>query len=184
LLSRGRQDLDTSCRGDENHRGAPDEKTALHGTHCHSYVFFETSRIANRAEPAIENEITAIGYKRLLAGIVAPHWGAPKPGEDICRNLPPKLRYFDRYWRVLAKTLDELFLVYDDGKPIARRGDDLLPQQSASQSLDQIERAELYFVGSVDGQIEALMLGKGCDRYAEPARVLGGPLGGRNADDA
>ena len=82
---------------------------------------------------------------------------------------------------MLPEPLDELFLIHHDDQPAARCGNDLFAQQGASETLDQIEGAELDLVRAVDSQIETLIFSKGCDRNAESPGLDCRALGGRNA---
>src|SRR5215470_14697850 len=62
--------------------------------------------------------------------------------------------------------------------------DNLLTQQGAAQSLDQIERAALYFVRTVDRQIDLAMFAERGERNVRRLRLRRSALRGRNADKA
>ena len=60
--------LYTGCRRDNG--AAANKEAALDDADDHRDVLLESPRIADRAEPAIKDEIAAIGTKRLLADAV------------------------------------------------------------------------------------------------------------------
>ena len=59
---------------------------------------------------------------------------------------------------ITRKPIHHLAAVDHDRKAVARGGDNLLTQQGAAESLDQIERAALNFVSAVDREIDLAML--------------------------
>ena len=83
-----------------------------------------------------------------------------------------------------AKPVHELAAVDDDGEAVARGRDDLLAQQRSAQSLDQIERAALDFVGAVDREIDLPMFAERGERNVRRCGLRCRALRGGNADKA
>ena len=83
-----------------------------------------------------------------------------------------------------SKPVHQLAAVDDDGKPVARGRDDLLAQQRAAQSFDQIERAAFDLVSAVDREIDLAMLAEGCERNVRRCGLRRRTLRGGNADEA
>ena len=65
---------------------------------------------------------------------------------------------------------------------MARGRDNLLAQQGSAQSLDQIERAALDLVGTVDREIDLAMLAERGERNVRSLRLRCRTLRGGNAD--
>jgi hypothetical protein len=63
-------------------------------------------------------------------------------------------------------------------------GDDLLAQQGAAQSLDQLRVPRFDLVRAVDREIDLPMLGERGERNARRRRLRRGSLRGGNADKA
>ena len=83
-----------------------------------------------------------------------------------------------------TKPVHELAAVDDDGKPVARRRNDFLAQQRSAQSFDQIERAALHFVRTVDREIDLAMFAERSERNVRRLRLRRRALRGGNADKA
>jgi len=78
----------------------------------------------------------------------------------------------------------ELAAVDDDSKPVARGRHDLLAQQRATQSFDQIERAEFDLIRAVDREIDLPMLAEGRERNVRRCGLGRRALRGGNTDEA
>src|SRR6516162_5798232 len=139
LPSHGRdQHFDPRRRGNYDNRCPSDEEPAFDGTDRHRKLLLYQAGIGQRFEAAIENEVAAIGDKRLLVDRVTPLGNTAELGEGDGGGLPAELSDLDRYWRVLTELLDEFFLIDDDDQPVAGCGDNLFVQQRAAQTFDQV----------------------------------------------
>ena len=97
--------------------------------------------------------------------------GFPSEGDDLDRDCPG-----------CTELVDELGIIDDDDQALAGLGDDLLAQMGAATAFDEIE-CGIDFIGAVDGDIDARMLGEGRQRDAEfDGGRFGGERGG-HADD-
>ena len=67
---------------------------------------------------------------------------------------------------------------------VARRRNDFLAQQRAAQTFDQIERAALDLIGSIDREIDLAMLAERRERNARRFRLRRRMLRSGNADEA
>jgi hypothetical protein len=67
---------------------------------------------------------------------------------------------------------------------VACSRDNLLAQQGSAQSLDQIERAALHFVGTINREIDLAMFAERRERNSGRLRLCCGAFRGRNADKA
>ena len=92
--------------------------------------------------------------------------------------------HFHRNRCVRTKPVHELAAVDNDGEPVARGRNDFFAQQRATQSFDQIERAALHLVRSVDREIDLPMLAEGRERNVRRHRLRRRALRGGNADEA
>lgn len=127
-----------------------------------------------RAEQAVQDVIPAIGYEiaalRLAAEVLE------TPG----RGLPTERNYLDRQ-QTATQPGNQLGLIDHNQKSVAGLGHDLLPQECAPASFDQIERARVHFVGSIDRNVGGHIDSQGNFELASPR---GDPLGSGNAGDA
>ncbi len=99
-------------------------------------------------------------------------------------DFQPESDDLDRHRRVRAQPIDQLGAIDDDGETAAGVGDDLLAQQGAAQSLDQVQGAAFDLVGAVDREVDLSMLGEGGQRNAGRPRLRRRSLRRRNADEA
>ena len=83
-----------------------------------------------------------------------------------------------------TKPIDQLAAVDDDGEATARGRNDLLAQQGSAQSLDQIERAALHLVRTIDREVDLAMLAERSERNVRGLRLRRRTLRGGNADKA
>ena len=136
------------------------------------------------AKLAIENAVAAVGDEQLARRRQA----RPDLGGEHLEGRPgdfqPEGDDLDRHRGVRAQPIDQLGAVDDDGETPARVGDDLLAQQGAAQSLDQVQGAAFDLVGAVDREVDLAMLGEGGERNAGRPRLRRGSLRRRNADEA
>ena len=136
------------------------------------------------AKLAVENAVAAVGDE----GLARRRQARP----DLCGehlegrpgDFQPEGDDLDRHRRVRAQPIDQLGAIDDDGETPARVGDDLLAQQGAAQSLDQVQGAAFDLVGAVDREVDLAMLGEGGERNAGRPRLRRGSLRRRNADEA
>src|SRR5690606_37322068 len=82
----------------------------------------------------------------------------------------------------LAEPSDQLRLIHDDRDACGRARHDLLPQQRATQPLDQVQLA-IHLVRTIDGEIKRGKVVQITQRYAELACVRFGRFRRGNADD-
>src|SRR5262249_43218769 len=85
---------------------------------------------------------------------------------------------------VRSKPVHQLAVIDHDCEAVACSRDDLLAQQGPAQSFDQIERAALYFVRTVDREIDLEMFAERSERNVRRLRLRRSALRGRNADKA
>src|SRR5262249_61176294 len=85
---------------------------------------------------------------------------------------------------VRSEPVHQLAAVDHDREAMACSRDDLLAQQGSAQSLDQIERAALHFVRTVDREIDLAMFAERSERNVRCLRLRRSALRGRNADKA
>src|SRR6516165_9596033 len=96
-------------------------------------------------------------------------------GTEHFKRLPGCLQseghHFHRDRCVCSKPVYELAAVDNDGKPMASRRNDFFAQQRSAQSLNQIERAALLFVRTVDREIDLAMFAERSERNVRCLRL-------------
>ena len=98
--------------------------------------------------------MAAVGDERFAVRLHTQFRRRTRRFETRQQRTPAELYHFHRNRCALAEPTHELRLVHDDNERGRCAFDDLLPEQSATQALDQIE-LRIDLVGAVDGEIEA-----------------------------
>src|SRR5262245_20639958 len=134
--------------GHEHRISEADEEAGLDHAHHPTDALLQPSGIKDSAEAAVENAITTVGDESLAGGTTAQTDPGAEPFQSPLRCL--QAEGDDLHWHrsLGAELIHQLCPVHDDHEPLARRGDNLLVQERAAQSLDQIERAPLHLVGA------------------------------------
>ena len=172
-----------ACGVGNKHRiGAADEQPALDDADDPPDALVQMRRIGNAPEVAIENVIAVVGDERLACRRHAHMRRCAKHFERLAGRFQAERNNLDRNGGVRAEPVHKLAAVDDDGEAVACRGHDLLAQQSSAQSLDQIERAALHFVGAVDREIDLSMLAERRQWNISCRRLRGRNLGCRNTN--
>jgi hypothetical protein len=168
--------MDTGRVGDEDRIGAADEEAALYHANDAPDAFFQSRRISDPAEVAIENAIAAVGNEGLASGQHA----QPGAGAEHFKRLPGCFQSEDhdlnRNGCLHTQSIDELGSVNDDYKTVACGSYDLLVQQCSAQPLDQIECVALNLVRAVDREIDLPMLAERSKWNARRRRLGRRPL--------
>ena len=122
------------------------------------------------AERAVEDEIAAIGDEG-RPSLCRSSGLAPSFSSAAAVACQPNCDDLDRHRHALAEPVDELLVIDHDDETLARRRDDLLAQQRAATSLDQVEacRAATSSAPSIARSIRRCSR-KARERDAEPAR--------------
>jgi hypothetical protein len=85
-----------------------------------------------------------------------------QPGDkipELPRGRGPTERHdFYRHQALDAEALYQLGLVHDDDQVLAGAGDDLLAQERAAATFEEIERGDLDLVSTVDRDVNVIVL--------------------------
>ena len=177
--------MDAGRVGHEDRIGAADEQPAFHHADDAPDAFLQSRRIGDAAEIAVENAVAAVGdegrARRRLRAVE--RWRRALRATRLGR-FQSEGDHLHGNRGVRPKPVHQLAAVDDDREAVARRRDDLLAQQRAAQSLDQIERAALDLVRTVDREIDLAMLAERGERNARRLRLRRRTLRGGNADEA
>jgi hypothetical protein len=118
-------------------------------------------------EPAVQDVVPAVGEKRRPV-IAQPEgrpgaqrlqrgpYRAPTEGHHLHGERPPG-----------AQAIHQLALVHHDDHSIAHRRHDLLPEQRATQPLDQVQ-TRIHLIGPVQGQIQPRAVVQADERDPQP----------------
>ena len=162
MRARAVQTSDAGGVGDEDRIGATDEEAAFDHTDDAPNALLQPRRVGNRIESAIEDAVAAVGDEGLAVG--ATSRSRTRGAQRLERRpgwLPARMR---RPRRGPARACPADRPAWSTSTMMARRraggSDDLLAQQRAAQTLDQIERAALHLVGAVDREIDLPMLAR------------------------
>src|SRR3984957_7505267 len=85
---------------------------------------------------------------------------------------------------MLSQTRDQLRIVGDDRHALACRCHDLLAQQCATVSFDEVERTGKEFIGAVNGEVNLGVLGESGERDFLGASLLGSAVRSGYSEDA
>jgi hypothetical protein len=108
----------------------------------------------NHSKSAIENIGTAIGEERIALCIQAEGWLGTDTFKAIRRRLPPKRSHVDRDRRPAAEAGGQLSFIGNNHEASTHNGDQFFPQQIPAAAFDEMQRADLDFVGTIEGKIQ------------------------------
>src|SRR5262249_30383140 len=124
-------------------------------------ALLQLSGIGDAAEPTVQDPIAAVGDEGLARRRAAQPGARAKALQRRLCSLESEGDDLHRYWSAHAQLFNQLGSVHYDREAPTSGGDDLLVQEGAAQSLDQIERAPLDLVRAVDRQVDLPVLGEG-----------------------
>src|SRR6516162_6578292 len=152
--------LHSGCAGDKHPMSETNEKAALNHAHHTADALLQVSGIGDGTKAAVQDAIAAVGDEILAGGSTAKTDRGTEALQRHLRCFQAKGDDLNRYRRARAELIHQLGSVHDDHEPAARRSDDLFVQERTAESLDQIERATLHLVRTVDREVDLPMLGE------------------------
>src|SRR5262245_15605004 len=162
---------------------ATDEKSAFNDSHHSPDPLFQPRWIDDWTKAAVQNAVTAVSDERLARCELA------KPGAGTDR-FQSRLSCFeakrdDLHRNRCASTqpIHQLQTVHDDCEAPARGSDDLLVQQRAAETLDEVKRLAFHFIGAVDRKINLSMFAERSERNVRSLRLGSRALRSSNADE-
>jgi hypothetical protein len=172
--------MDTSCVGDKDRIGAANEQAAFDYPDDMPNALLQSSRIADPIEVAIENAVATVGDKGLVCRRHAQTNVGAEHFKRLSGCLEPEGDDFHRDCSLCTEPIYKLGSVNNDCEAVACGGNDLLTQQGATQSFDQIKSALLDLVRPVDCEVDLSMFGERSKRDAGSGGLRCRTLRGRN----
>src|ERR1700733_148757 len=176
--------MDPDGVGDEYPIGSMDEEATFDHTDDTPDALLQLRWVDDGIEPAIKEAIAAVGDKGVTGRRVPQPYGGAQRLKRRPGWLQPEFHDRDRHWRVCAQPVNQFLTVNDDRELPAGGGDDLLPQQGPAQTFDQIQRAALHFIRTVDREIDRSMHCERGERDSLGCRLRGRSFRCRNAKKA
>ncbi len=171
--------------GDEYPIGPIDEEATFDNTDDTPNALLQSRGVDDGIEVAIKDAIAAVGDKGVASGRVpqAVRWRpAPRAPPRLAPTRIPRPRRGPA--RACPDRSTSFYTVNDDREVPAGGGNDLLPQQGAAQTFDQIERAALHFIRTVDREIDRRCTAKEVSGMPSAAASRCRSFRGRNANKA
>src|SRR3954447_6154246 len=166
--------------------GKTNEQPVLDDTGDRGQEVGQPRSIRYSSEVGIDDPVAAIGDENVAMLAVSNHHLPGKAGlrkhfadGPPCRR-PAKRNHLYRK-RKATESLHPFGLICDHYHAIRRRGDDLLAQQRAAATLDQVERS-VEFVRAIDREVQPVDLLQRGQRNAAPCRIRAGCFRCRHAD--
>src|SRR5438093_4840071 len=173
MTPRAVEPMHAGCIGDEDRIGPADEEPAFDHSDNAPDALLQPRWIGNGTEAAVENAISTVGDEGAVCLRQAQPGARAQSLESRLGCFQPECHDLHGNWGARTESIHQLPPVNDNGEAPTGRRDDLLAQQGTAQAFDQIERAPLHLVRTVDGEVDLPVLREGSEWDTPRPRLRG-----------